>query len=122
MEASRLVGPTPTFFGGYAEVGWYITGETRGYRNGAFDRTRVLRPLSAGGPGAFQVNLRYDRLDLSDAGVTGGSQNAYLASLIWIPSDYTLPPELRHVAIASFRPRSRPRLPSTCSAPLFRDF
>ena len=88
MEAGRLVGPTPTFFGGYAEVGWYITGETRGYRNGAFDRTRVLRPLSAGGPGAFQVNLRYDRLDLSDAGVTGGSQNALLASVIWIPSDY----------------------------------
>jgi phosphate-selective porin OprO/OprP len=88
MEASRLNGPTPTFFGGYAEVGWYITGETRGYRNGAFDRTRVLRPLSAGGPRAFQINLRYDRLDLSDAGVTGGSQNAFLASLIWIPSDY----------------------------------
>jgi phosphate-selective porin OprO/OprP len=88
MEAGRINGPTPTFFGGYAELGWYITGETRGYRNGVFDRTRVLRPLSAGGPGAFQLNVRYDRLDLSDSGITGGSQNAYLASVIWIPSDY----------------------------------
>lgn len=78
----------PTFFGGYAEVGYYLTGETRGYKGGKFDRTKVLNPLSDGGIGAFQVNLRYDHLDLIDDGIVGGKQQGYQASLIWIPEDH----------------------------------
>jgi phosphate-selective porin OprO/OprP len=81
-------GNDPTFFGGYAEIGYYLTGETRGYKAGAFDRTKVLRPVSDGGIGAFQVNLRYDYLDLIDKGVVGGKQSGYEASLIWIPQDH----------------------------------
>lgn len=79
---------TPTFFGGYAEAGYFLTGETRGYKNGQFDRTKVLNPVGKGGLGAFQINLRYDHLDLSDAGIVGGRQQSYAASLIWIPQDY----------------------------------
>jgi phosphate-selective porin OprO/OprP len=37
---------------------------------------------------ALQVNLRYDYLDLIDAGIVGGTQNGYAASLIWTPIDY----------------------------------
>jgi phosphate-selective porin OprO/OprP len=36
----------------------------------------------------LQVNLRYDYLDLIDAGIVGGTQNGYAASLIWTPIDY----------------------------------
>lgn len=79
---------SPTFFGGYAEVGYFLTGETRGYKGGQFDRTKVLRPVSEGGIGAFQVNLRYDHLDLNDDGILGGKQAGYQASLIWIPQDH----------------------------------
>jgi phosphate-selective porin OprO/OprP len=79
---------TPTFFGGYAELGYYLTGETRGSRKGVFDRTKVKRPLGQGGLGAVQLNLRYDYLDLNDAGVVGGKQRGYEASLIWIPQDH----------------------------------
>ena len=78
----------PTFFGGYAEVGYYLTGERRGYKGGQFDRTKVLNPVSKGGAGAFQLNLRYDYLDLVDAGIVGGKQSGYEASLIWIPQDH----------------------------------
>jgi phosphate-selective porin OprO/OprP len=78
----------PTFFGGYAEAGFYLTGESRGYRGGRFDRTRVRRPVGGGGIGAVQLNLRYDRLDLNSAGISGGTQDGYLASLIWIPQDH----------------------------------
>ena len=81
-------GVRPTFFGGYAELGYFLTGETRGYRGGRFDRTKVLRPLGKGGVGAFQINLRYDHLDLSDDGIIGGKQAGYAASLIWIPQDH----------------------------------
>ena len=81
----------PTFFGGYAEVGYFLTkGDTRGYKGGKFDRTKPASAVGEGGIGSVQLNLRYDYLDLSDAGIVGGVQNGYLASLVWKPTDYTL--------------------------------
>jgi phosphate-selective porin OprO/OprP len=80
----------PTFFGGYAEVGMFLTpGDSRGYKGGTFDRIKPKRPLGQGGFGALQVNLRYDYLDLIDAGVIGGRQNGYDLGLIWVPTDFT---------------------------------
>ena len=99
----------PSFWGGYVEAGYYLTGETRGYKNGQWDRTKVLKPFSKGGWGALQLNGRVDYLDLdSDElkdGCTnnfvtgtsctgaaqlqkGGKQLGLLASLVWIPEDY----------------------------------
>lgn len=82
--------PNPTFFGGYAELGYFLTkGDTRGYKNGIFDRVKPASGVDKGGPGAIRVNLRYDRLDLSDAGIVGGTQDGYAISLIWTPTNYT---------------------------------
>jgi phosphate-selective porin OprO/OprP len=81
---------SPTFFGAYADVGYFFTGETRGYKGGKFDRVKVLKPFGKGGLGSLGVNLRYDLLDLSDAGILGGKQNAIQASLNWKPTDYVL--------------------------------
>jgi phosphate-selective porin OprO/OprP len=79
----------PTFFGGYAEVGMFITGgDTRGYKGGAFDRVKPRHPVGQGGIGAVQINLRYDYLDLIDAGVIGGKQDGYDLGLVWNPTDY----------------------------------
>ena len=98
----------PSFWGGYAEVGYYLTGETRAYKGGSFGRVKVLHPFNDGGWGALQINGRVDYLNLSDrvshatpgAGtpfsnatdgllyVNGGKQTAYQASLIWNPTDY----------------------------------
>jgi phosphate-selective porin OprO and OprP len=90
MNVSLAGAADPTFFGGYVEGGWLITGESRGYKDGAFDRIKPANPVSDGGIGAIALNLRYDHLDLSDAGVVGGRQQGYLASLIWKPTDYVL--------------------------------
>lgn len=80
----------PTFFGGYAEVGYFLTGgDTRGYKGGTFDRVKPKNPVNKGGFGAVQVNLRYDWLDLVSSGVVGGKQAGYEASLVWTPTDYT---------------------------------
>jgi phosphate-selective porin OprO/OprP len=81
---------SPTFFGGYVELGWFLTGESRGYRNGRWDRTRVRRggAIEEGGSGAFQVIARYDRLDLNSAGIRGGTQDGLMAGLTWIPTDH----------------------------------
>lgn len=80
----------PTFFGGYAEVGYFLTtGDTRTYKSGIFDRVKPANPVGKGGIGAVQVNLRYDRLDLTDDGILGGAQNGYQVSLVWTPTEYT---------------------------------
>jgi phosphate-selective porin OprO/OprP len=90
----------PSFTGGYFELGYYLTGETRGYKGGKWDRTKVLKPFNDGGWGAFQVNGRLDYIDLGDRVdgsspsvaapfyVNGGKQLGYQASLIWNPMDY----------------------------------
>jgi phosphate-selective porin OprO/OprP len=95
--SNRLLS-SPEFWSFYAEAGYWLTGESRGYKKGEWDRTKVLKPINEGGIGAVGVNLRYDYLDLNDAvlrtgGVgtstsRGGSQTGYLASLIWQPIDY----------------------------------
>ncbi len=100
----------PTFWGGFFEVGYFLTGETRGYKNGLWDRTKVLHPFNKGGWGALQVIGRFDYLDLNSNAVQtasttnfatgattaatasnlsrGGSQTGYLLGLTWIPTDY----------------------------------
>jgi phosphate-selective porin OprO/OprP len=109
-NASVLVASgNPGFWGGYLEAGYFFTGETRGYKNGTFDRTKVLNPFSKGGWGAIQLNGRVEYLDLDDndlkngclnnfttglactASVNntrGGKQLGLMASLLWIPEDY----------------------------------
>ncbi|MEO5705697.1 MAG: porin [Alteraurantiacibacter sp.] len=85
-----VAGTDATFDGAYIEAGLFLTqGDTVTYRGGAFDRTRPRRGIDAGGPGAWQVNLRYDTLDLTDLPVRGGTQDGYSASLVWVPTDYT---------------------------------
>jgi len=89
----------PDFLSAYAEVGYFLTGETRGYKGGKWDRTKVLNPVEKGGIGAIQINARLDYTDLGDrvapgnivSGTTyvnGGKMTGYQASLIWFPTDY----------------------------------
>ena len=86
----RMDVANPTFFGGYVEAGYFLTkGDSRGYKDGKFDRVKPANPLGEGGFGSLQFNLRYDYLDLNDAGILGGIQNGYQASLIWKPASNT---------------------------------
>ncbi len=102
----------PTFFGVYGEVGYFLTGETRAYKDGIWARTKVRKPMGkAGGTGAFQIAARFDYLDLDSnklkngltnnftTGTTalaataarlgrGGTQTGYLLALNWYPIDY----------------------------------
>ncbi len=78
----------PTFFGGSVEAGVFLTDDKRGYRDGVFKAVKVSNPVGNGGMGAWQFNVRYDHLDLVDAGIVGGVQDSYQASLIWTPVDY----------------------------------
>ena len=86
-----MMADDPTFFGGSIEAGYYLTkGDTRGYKGGKFDRSKPANPVGEGGFGSLQVNVRYDRLDLTDNGIVGGTQDGFMASLVWKPTDYTM--------------------------------
>jgi phosphate-selective porin OprO and OprP len=101
----------PSYFGGHAEIGYFLTGETRGYGKGIWGRTKVLKPVGKGGMGALQIAARLDYLDLEDDAVTngatnnfangttslaalntrlgrGGTQVGYLLGINWYPIDY----------------------------------
>lgn len=89
LRADRIAAPSARFWGGYAEVGYYLTkGDTRPYEKGIFGTATPKRPIGDGGIGAVQVNLRYDYLDLDDGAIQGGTQDAYLAAVVWTPIQY----------------------------------
>ncbi|MFL6735294.1 MAG: OprO/OprP family phosphate-selective porin [Sphingomicrobium sp.] len=101
----------PSFKGGYVELGYFLTGETRGYKGGRWDRTKVLKPFSDGGWGAIQVNGRLDYVELRDRVdgfstfaapfyLNGGKQLGAQLSLIWNPVDYVrFMAQYGHVAV-----------------------
>ena len=88
LRVSQPGVPDPVFFGGYGEIGYVLTGETRGYKNGIFGTVKPARPVGDGGWGAVQATLRYDYLDLNDRTITGGTQNALIGALVWTPVEF----------------------------------
>lgn len=88
QRVTRTGYANPTFFGGAIEAGYFLTNDSRGYKGGVFKGVKVKNPVGSGGIGAWQVNVRYDRLDLNGADVVGGTQDGYMASLIWTPIDH----------------------------------
>ena len=70
-------------FSGFYLLGAYmLTGETRPFRTGNFDRVRPFRELGKDGLGAFELAARYDRLDVSNTPVLARRGNeAHSATL-----------------------------------------
>ena len=71
----------------YAQVAWTLTGETREYKatDGEFKR---LKPSNNFDPdkgtwGAWEVALRHDSIDLTDADINGGDAKRMTLNLNW---------------------------------------
>jgi phosphate-selective porin OprO/OprP len=60
------------FDGFYVFGSWFLTGESRVFKNGVVDRQKPFADFdpSKGSWGAFEVALRYDQLDLTDHGLS----------------------------------------------------
>ena len=65
--------------GGYVSGLWNITGETWGYKGGTPTTPLPNEPAS----GMWQLGLRYDKMDLNDSGVLGGSSDTLTAGVNW---------------------------------------
>jgi len=79
----------PLFKGGDFAATWLITGETRPYDTaGGFFREIVpLRSVFKGGPGAWEVLLRYSQIDLDSHTIQGGQFGRITPGLNWYLSD-----------------------------------
>jgi len=70
----------PRFHGSYLYASWFATGEHRVYKqNGAAFGKVVPKRRS----GAVELGIRYSDLDLDDAGVAGGSTDAWTFGVNW---------------------------------------
>jgi phosphate-selective porin OprO/OprP len=60
--------PSLNFDGYYAFGSLFLTGESRTFKNGLIDRVKPIRPFDPlkGNWGAFELAVRYDRLNLTD--------------------------------------------------------
>lgn len=65
----------PHFTGFYGYASYFLTGETRPFKGGNFDRVRPFRELGKDGLGAFEVALRYDHIDLKHTPVLARAGN-----------------------------------------------
>ena len=86
--ASDGIPEDPVFWGAYAELSWWLTGEHRRYLRGRGVFSRVV-PNNRFDPekgtwGAFEIATRYSWLDLSNGGVRGGTLGEWSAALNWV--------------------------------------
>ena len=63
------------FTGFYGYAAYMLTGETRSFKGGNFDRLRPYKELGKDGLGAFEVALRYDQLDLGSTPILARAGN-----------------------------------------------
>ena len=91
MAANPLLTTDPTFTGGYVDVSFFLTGESRAYdpKKGSFGRVKVDNPVFKGGMGAWQISARFDTIDLSDEGILGGKQDSYIFGVNWYLNRHT---------------------------------
>ena len=83
--------PNEHFTGYYAYASYFLTGETRPFRGGNFDRVRPFKELGKDGLGAFEVALRYDHLDLENTPVlarVGNDATSVTLGLNWYFNPY----------------------------------
>ncbi|HRD46972.1 MAG TPA: porin [Caulobacter sp.] len=92
IEIDRTNGLEQSARGYYAAASWFVTGESRNLeaKKGEFGRTKILNPVTAGGPGAIELAVRYDNTDLTDiTGVsTAGEYSAWTLGANWYPFPY----------------------------------
>lgn len=80
--------PDPTFDGFYVYGTVFLTGESRVFKNGSFDRVKPAANFDGkGGWGAWELALRYDQADLSETpvitGRAGNKADTWTAGVNW---------------------------------------
>lgn len=87
VQVDRADHNSARFWGGMAQVSYFLTGEQREYlpRQGTFWALTPREPLSEGGAGAWEVAARVQTLDLDSADVQGGQLSTLTLGVNWYP-------------------------------------
>jgi phosphate-selective porin OprO and OprP len=83
--------PQSSFDGGYATVGYFLTGEHRPYdrKAGAIDRVIPKSNFSRhGGIGAWEIAARWSYIDLTDNEIRGGTMENLTVGMNWYTNPY----------------------------------
>ena len=74
----QIGGPPLIFYGGYAQLGWFLTGESKPYnrKTGVFDSVEPRESFFEGGWGAWELAVRGTYLNLNDKNISGGRLNS----------------------------------------------
>jgi phosphate-selective porin OprO/OprP len=87
MEAGHGPAGEAVFTGGYLEAG-YVLGGHRTYEHSKFDRPKVYRPVTEGGPGALVLAVRADWLDMTDSPADGGRMDTIALAADWYATSH----------------------------------
>jgi len=83
----ETIGGTARIGGGYAAVGYFLTGEHRPYKtsNGTWVGVDPLQPFdpAEGHWGAWEVATRYSYIDVNDEAIRGGREQNVTVALNW---------------------------------------
>ncbi|WP_316364491.1 OprO/OprP family phosphate-selective porin [Candidatus Thiodiazotropha sp. CDECU1] len=79
-KIARDADKDPTFEGWYLQASWFLTGESRRYKQSSAKFGRI-RPLSD--HGAVEVAARFSSVDLNDGEIEGGSSDIITLGLNW---------------------------------------
>jgi len=74
--------------GWYAYGSWFLTGESRKYKKGAFSRVTPKSTVGKGGVGAWELAVRYSTIDLEDGDTQGGEQDNITVGVNWYATKY----------------------------------
>ena len=92
VALNRAAGSNLDFDGYYAYASWFLTGESRNYQadKGVFDIITPRRNfnLANGGPGAWEVAMRFSAMDLADGEIAGGRMQDLTFGLNWYPNPF----------------------------------
>jgi phosphate-selective porin OprO/OprP len=95
------------FTGYHIAASWLLTGEMRGYnkKSGSFRMVPIARPVDRGGMGAWELGLRYSRLDANNRGLFAGDIDVYTLALNWwLKSNTSVSLNWKHVALEKPEP------------------
>ncbi len=86
-RADREHGSSVQFWGAYAQISYFLTGQHRHYqrRHGIFGPLPITQPVSFEPftPGAWELTARFSHLDLNDEEIRGGILNTFTLGINW---------------------------------------
>jgi phosphate-selective porin OprO/OprP len=99
VRLNGLNGSDGDFNSAYVQVGYFLTGEHKGYRKDfhTFDRTKIHEPFFCvrtcdgvrKGMGAWELKARWSYIDAEDNGINGGQLEDFSTGVNWYLNNYT---------------------------------